>query len=212
MAMSTAEPHLAAIPETLPMSDLPGSAWASPRSTSDSPARGSAPISPTSRLLRPTLSWQAKASWIPEPPAASGTTPTGIDSHGGCDQGQEPIAAVRAKDQATAGASQLSPSPPSAGWLSTQNPVQSSQGDTGQSSINIPNTQVTYVSMCIVACASCRFTSQHLGAEQPLHGCASVTQCAQCVAGDAQNMTSSIAQAQQPSHGLVCFMHVLKCM
>ena len=156
MAIITAEPHLAAVPETVPMNDLPGSARASPRSTSDSPARGSAPISPTSRLLRPTLSWQAKASWIPEPSTTSGTTPTGNDFHGASGQGQEPIAAVHARDQATAGASQLSPSPPSAGWQSTQNPVQGSQGNAGQSK---HQHTMTYVSLCIVACASCRFTT-----------------------------------------------------
>ena len=144
MAVSSSEPYLAAIPETAPMNNLPGSARASPRSTSDSPARGTAPISPTSRLLRPTLSWQAKASWIREPPSSS--TPTGTDSHvSSSSQGQEPMAAVHARDQATMAASQLSLSPPSAGWQSIQGPLQTSQAAAGQSSSNITNVEVTYV-------------------------------------------------------------------
>ena len=144
MAVSSAEPHLAAIPETVPTNDLPGSARASPRSTSDSPARGTAQISPTSRLLRPTLSWQAKASWIPDLPTASGTTATGTESDVGSSQGQEPIAAVHARDQATMAASQLSPSPPSAAWQSVQDPLQTFQGAAGQSSSNLCINQYTH--------------------------------------------------------------------
>ena len=159
MTITSAEPHLAAIPETMPMNGLPGSARASPRSTSDSPARGTAPISPTSRLLRPTLSSQAKASWIPELPTASGTPPTGADSDGGSRQGQEPVAAIDTQNQVTTAANLLSPSPPSAGWQSTQETKQSPQGAAGQSSSNILNMEVTNISVCIVACASCKFST-----------------------------------------------------
>lgn len=138
MATSSAKPYLAAIPESRPINDLPGSALASPRSTSDSPGRGSAPISPTSRLLRPTLSWQAKAGWIPEPPTALYTTPASIDPNVSSGQLQEPTVVLSAPDQATTAAGRLSPSV-SASWQSTQNPLQPSQDATGMSSGNIPD-------------------------------------------------------------------------
>lgn len=159
MATSSAEPHLAAIPESRPISDLPGSALASPRSTSDSPGRGSAPISPTSRLLRPTLSWQAKAGWIPEAPAALGTTPTSIDSSVNVSSGQmqEPSVALRAPDQATT-AGRLSPSA-SAGWQSRQNILQPSQGATGMSSIKLPGS--TLQSALLAASSHCLETERH---------------------------------------------------
>lgn len=144
MGSTSAEPHLAAIPEAGSIFNLPGSARASPRSTSDNPARGTAPISPTSRLLRPTLSWQAKASWIAEPPTASSTPLTGAVSDWGTSQGQEPVAAVHTQHQATTPARLLSPSPPSVGWQSIHDPKQTSQGAAGQSSSNIPNMEVIY--------------------------------------------------------------------
>lgn len=124
--------HLPAIPETVPVNHLPVSARASPRSTSDSPAQATLPISPTSRLLKPTLSWQAKAGWIPEPPTSSGRKPTGTDVDAGSSHKQVLTIAVDARDQATAAASRLSPSPPSASWHSATDPQQPFGGATGK--------------------------------------------------------------------------------
>lgn len=199
MASSSAEPHLAAIPETRPTDDLPGSALASPRSTSDSPGRGSAPISPTSRLLRPTLSWQAKAGWIPEAPTALCPTPTSIDSNVDVSSGQmqEPTVALKAPDQATTAAGRLSPSV-SARWQSMQNNLQPSQDATGMSSSDVTDLTSKY------ALLAATFTL--FGDRALLHGCAPNTQGEPCVAGNARNTMIATAQAQQPSHSLVCFL------
>ena len=74
MAVSS-EHSLEATPESAAVSHLSNSARSSPRSTSDNPARNLQPISQHSRLLQPTLSWQAKAAWIPEPASTSATFP-----------------------------------------------------------------------------------------------------------------------------------------
>lgn len=128
MATSLEELHLPVIPETGPVLYLPVSARASPRSTSDSPAHATPSISPTSRLLRPTLSWQAKAGWIPEPAAALGPSPTGTVVDAGSSQRQTPTT----RDQATAAAGHLSSSPPSTSWQSAADPLQTLGGATGK--------------------------------------------------------------------------------
>ena len=128
MAARVEDLHLPAIPETRPLDYRPVSARASPRSTSDSPAYATLPISPTSRLLKPTLSWQAKAGWMSEPATALGPNPTGIEDNAGSSQRQVPTT----RDQATAAAGQWTPSPPAASWQAAADPPQTLGGDTGK--------------------------------------------------------------------------------
>ena len=199
MTVSSAKPHLAAIPETASINHLPGSAHTSPRSTSDSPAQGSPPISPTSRLLQPTLSWQAKASWISEPPTTSGTTPMGTEFDAGSRQGQVPFAAADARDQATTASSRLSPSPPSASWQSAPDSLQTSHDATGQSNV----TAWHMLSMCIVSCVKCNST--RCGSIAATTWLCVNSLGTRCVAGTARNMATSMVSVEQPSNGLVRF-------
>ena len=97
---SNSEHSLPAIPEAAAISHVSNSARSSPRSTSDNPARSLQPISQYSRLLQPTLSWQAKAGYIPElmdapktSEAESAQNTTAADAF---------AAAVNARDQALA--------------------------------------------------------------------------------------------------------------
>lgn len=106
MASSWDAQSLEAIPESATVSYQPGSAHPSPspRSTSDNPARSpsSQPISQHSRLLQPTLSWQAKAAWLPDPVADASTS---VMDHGFVDnitQVQVSTAALTARNQALA--------------------------------------------------------------------------------------------------------------
>lgn len=128
MATSLEDLHLPAIPETGPVDYLPVSARASPRSTSDSPAHATPSISPTSRLLKPTLSWQAKAGWIAEPATALGPGSTGTEVHAGSSQRQTRTT----RDQATAATGQWSASPTSTSWQSAAYPPQTLGGVTGK--------------------------------------------------------------------------------
>ena len=126
MAISSADQHLAVIPEAAPISHMPGSARASPRTTSDSPARAPQPISPNSRLLQPTLSWQAKAGWIPEPPAASSSSAIHVEPYSGSSQVQVSTANSSTRDQPLSVGGFMSPVPPSVSWQSRADSLQAS--------------------------------------------------------------------------------------
>ena len=97
---SSSELSLPAIPEAPAASYISTPAHSSPRSTSDNPARNLQPISQHSRLLQPTLSWQAKAGYIPEPADALRTSEAA--SAQGVTAAQDFAAAGNARDQALA--------------------------------------------------------------------------------------------------------------
>ena len=116
MATTSDSINLGVIPESAPVSYLPGSSRSSPRSTTDSPGR-SQPISQHSRLLQPTLSWQAKAGWIPDPAANTSSSVAESLSDVGT-QVQVSTAAVSARNQALAAGRRTSLISPSTSFRS----------------------------------------------------------------------------------------------
>ena len=111
---------LAAIPESTSVSYQQHT---SPRSTSDSPGL-SPPISQHSRLLQPTLSWKAKAGWIPNPVAGTSTAAADqlADTRG--TQVQVSMAAVSARNRAMAAGRRTSLISPSTSFHLRDEPQQ----------------------------------------------------------------------------------------
>ena len=140
MAISSVDQKLPVIPEAAPLANLASSAQPSPRSTrstrstSDSLPRAPQPISPNSRLLQPTLSWQAKAGWMPDAPAAPNTSTTDDRTHSDTFQHLQPVTAEASHSiriQAAASSS-MSSGPPSASWQPQAEPQQKSDAVSGQ--------------------------------------------------------------------------------
>ncbi len=134
MATLSDNPYLEAIPESSSVNYLPGSARSSPRSTSDSPARstGLQPISQHSRLLQPTLSWQAKAGWIPNPLVGVSSSATHAIPDASNPQVQASTTAVSARNQALAAGRRTSLISPSTSFRIREEPQTSADYASGQ--------------------------------------------------------------------------------
>jgi len=123
MVVTSESSNLAAIPESISVSYQPTSVRTSPRSTSDSPGR-SPPISQHSRLLQPTLSWKAKAGWIPNPVAGTSTAAADQLADTSSTQVQVSMAAVSARNQAMAAGRRTSLISPSTSFHVRDEPQQ----------------------------------------------------------------------------------------
>lgn len=123
MVVTSEIPNLAAIPESTSVSYQPASVRTSPRSTSDSPGRSSS-ISQHSRLLQPTLSWQAKAGWIPNPVTGTSTAAADQQADTSGTQVQVSMAAVSARNQAMAAGRRTSLISPSTSFHLRDGPQQ----------------------------------------------------------------------------------------
>jgi len=123
MVITSELSNLAAIPESTSVSYQPTSVRTTPRSTSDSPGR-SPPISQQSRLLQPTLSWKAKAGWIPNPVAGTSTAAADQLADASGTQVQVSMAAVSARNQAMAAGRRTSLISPSTSFHLRDEPQQ----------------------------------------------------------------------------------------
>ncbi|KAL0039822.1 hypothetical protein WJX77_009060 [Trebouxia sp. C0004] len=142
MVTTSESPNLAAIPESTSVSYQPTSVRISPRSTSDSPGR-SPPISQQSRLLQPTLSWKAKAGWIPNPVGTSTAAADQLAETSGT-QVQVSVAAVSARNQAMAAGRRTSLISPSTSFHLRDEPVAAAGGIAGSntSTQSVSNSEV----------------------------------------------------------------------
>lgn len=123
MVVTSETSNLAAIPESTSVSYQPTSVRTSPRSTSDSPGL-SPPISQHSRLLQPTLSWKAKAGWIPNPVAGISTAAPDQLADTSSIQVQVSMAAVSARNHAMAAGRRTSLISPSTSFQLRDEPQQ----------------------------------------------------------------------------------------
>ncbi|KAA6419479.1 MAG: hypothetical protein FRX49_10577 [Trebouxia sp. A1-2] len=173
MVVTSEIPNLAAIPESTSVSYQPASVRTSPRSTSDSPGRSSS-ISQHSRLLQPTLSWQAKAGWIPNPVTGTSTAAADQQADTSGTQVQVSMAAVSARNQAMAAGRRTSLISPSTSFHLRDGPQQiaAAGGDAGSTILTqfMSNSEVVQQKVEAIKAESWDHQGSSLQDESSKHG------------------------------------------